>query len=90
MFDVGPRGHVKLGECALVHGARVICDSEIVIGDYALPLWNVVLMDTYRVPLGLAARRRELGKRADEATRGLPRRILRPDQSASSETSGSV
>jgi len=67
MFDVGPRGHVKLGECALVHGARVICDSEIVIGDYALLSWNVVLMDTYRVPLGLAARRRELESRADEA-----------------------
>jgi acetyltransferase-like isoleucine patch superfamily enzyme len=60
MFDVGPRGRVTLGECALVHGARVICDSEIIIGDYALLSWNVVLMDTYRVPLDLAARRREL------------------------------
>src|SRR5437762_12478120 len=60
MFDVGPRGRVKLGECALVHGARVICDSEIIIGDYALLSWNVVLMDTYRVPLGLTARRQEL------------------------------
>src|ERR671931_2287937 len=60
MFDVGPRGRVKLGEYALVHGARIICDSEINIGDYALISWNVVLMDTYRVPLGLAVRRQEL------------------------------
>src|SRR6185295_18023983 len=50
MFDVGPQGRVKLGEYALVHGARIICDAEIVIGDYSLISWNVVLMDSYRVP----------------------------------------
>jgi acetyltransferase-like isoleucine patch superfamily enzyme len=60
MFDLGPQAHVKLGDFALVHGARIICDSEIIIGDYALISWNVVLMDTYRVPRTLAARRAEL------------------------------
>jgi len=60
LFDVGLRGHVTLGECALVHGARIICDAEITIGDYALISWNVVLMDTYRVPAAIAPRRREL------------------------------
>jgi acetyltransferase-like isoleucine patch superfamily enzyme len=60
MFDVGPRGLVKLGNYALVHGARIICDSEIIIGDYALISWNVVLMDTYRVPFDAAERRKEL------------------------------
>jgi len=60
MFDVGPRGQVKLGACALVHGARIICDSKIIIGDYALISWNVVLMDTYRVPLNPLDRRKEL------------------------------
>jgi acetyltransferase-like isoleucine patch superfamily enzyme len=60
MFDVGPRGHVKLGDYTLVHGARIICDSEIIIGDYSLISWNVVLMDSYRVPLNLLERRREL------------------------------
>ena len=60
MFDVGPWGHVKLGDYTLVHGARIICDSEIIIGDYSLISWNVVLMDTYRVPLNLLDRRREL------------------------------
>src|SRR6266568_1777873 len=62
MFDVGPRGRVKLGECALVHGARIICDAEITIGDYALISWNVVLMDTYRVPLDPVNRRKELAR----------------------------
>ena len=60
MFDIGPQGRVKLGDYALVHGARIICDSEIVIGDHALISWNVVLMDTYRVPTDAAARRQEL------------------------------
>jgi len=60
MFDVGPRGRVRLGAFALVHGARIICDAEVVIGDYALISWNVVLMDTYRVPFDSRARRREL------------------------------
>jgi acetyltransferase-like isoleucine patch superfamily enzyme len=60
MFDVGPKGRVKLGDYALVHGARIICDVEILIGAYALISWNVVLMDTYRVPLEAAARRQEL------------------------------
>jgi acetyltransferase-like isoleucine patch superfamily enzyme len=51
---------VTLGEYALVHGARIICDAEVSIGDYALISWNVVLMDTHRVPLDVPGRRREL------------------------------
>jgi acetyltransferase-like isoleucine patch superfamily enzyme len=60
MFDVGPRGRVSLGEYALVHGARIICDAEVEIGDYALISWNVVVMDSYRLPLDPRERRREL------------------------------
>ncbi|MDB6018590.1 MAG: hypothetical protein JWR19_3079 [Pedosphaera sp.] len=60
MFDVGPQGRVTLGDYALVHGARIICDAEVSIGDYALISWNVVLMDTYRVPLNSHERRKEL------------------------------
>jgi acetyltransferase-like isoleucine patch superfamily enzyme len=60
MFDVGPHGRVRLGEFALVHGARIICDSEVEIGDYSLISWNVVLMDSYRIPFDQAERRREL------------------------------
>jgi acetyltransferase-like isoleucine patch superfamily enzyme len=60
MFDMGPEACVTLGTFALVHGARIICDSEIRIGEYALISWNVVLMDTYRVPRDVAGRRAEL------------------------------
>ncbi len=60
MFDVGPQGRVELGEYALVHGARIICDAEVLIGDYALISWNVVFMDTYRLPRDVPARREAL------------------------------
>jgi acetyltransferase-like isoleucine patch superfamily enzyme len=60
MFDLGPRARVKLGDFTLVHGARIICDAEIIIGDYALISWNVVLMDTYRVPMNAEQRRKEM------------------------------
>ena len=60
MFNVGPEGRVTLGDYALVHGAHIICDAEITIGAYALLSWNVVLMDSYRVPFDRLQRRREL------------------------------
>ena len=60
MFDVGPKGHVKIGAYALVHGVHLICDKEILIGDYALISWNVVLMDTYRLPFDPNTRRHEV------------------------------
>ena len=60
MFDVGPKGRVTLGDYALVHGARIICDAEVTIGDYALISWNVVLMDSYRLPAAPLERRGEL------------------------------
>jgi acetyltransferase-like isoleucine patch superfamily enzyme len=60
MFDTGPNARIRIGDYALIHGARLICDAEIDIGDYTLISWNVVLMDTYRVPLDIGERRREL------------------------------
>jgi acetyltransferase-like isoleucine patch superfamily enzyme len=56
MFDVGPSGRVTLGDFALVHGARIICDRSVNIGDHCLISWNVVVMDTHRAPRGPAAR----------------------------------
>jgi acetyltransferase-like isoleucine patch superfamily enzyme len=64
MFDVGPSGKIRLGEYALVHGAWIICDARVDIGDYALISWNVVLMDTYRASTDPQARRRELRRLA--------------------------
>jgi len=71
MFDVGSRGRVSVGEFALVHGARIVCDAEIEIGDYALISWNVVLMDTRRVPVDPCARRRALERAALHPDRRL-------------------
>lgn len=71
MFDIGPRGRVSIGEYALVHGARMTCDAAIEIGDYALISWNVLIMDSYRVSLDAAARRRELRDAAQSKPRAL-------------------
>ncbi len=69
MFDVGTRGRVGIGEFALINGAWIICDSSVQIGDFALISWNVVLMDTYRLPLEPLARRRELRRLPFRASR---------------------
>ena len=71
MFDAGPRARVRVGDFALVNGARIVCDAEVEIGDYALISWNVVIMDTYRVPADPAARRRELERAAARSPRRL-------------------
>jgi acetyltransferase-like isoleucine patch superfamily enzyme len=72
MFDVGTQGRVALGDYALVHGARIICDAEITIGDYTLVSWNVVLMDSYRVPVDPEARRDILQRVPHERPRRVP------------------
>ena len=84
MFDVGPSGRVTLGEYALVHGARIICDDEIVIGSHALISWNVVLMDTYRFSKDPDVRRAELCQLPRQGPRVLsgaaePRRVVLED-----------
>jgi acetyltransferase-like isoleucine patch superfamily enzyme len=71
VLDVGPHGQVSLGEFAFVSTARIICDSQIEIGAYALIGWNVVIMDTYRVPMDLAMRRQELERSSLQPERRL-------------------
>ncbi|MDZ8085553.1 MAG: acyltransferase [Nostoc sp. DedQUE12b] len=60
MFDLGSDAQVKVGEYALIHGARIVCDAELKIGNYALISWQVVLMDTYRLPFDIGKRRKIL------------------------------
>ena len=74
MFDLGEAARVKIGDYVLVNSARIICDSEITIGDYCLISWNVVLMDTHRLPLDPAERRLAL----QEAPSRSPRRAAAP------------
>ena len=46
MFDIGPCGRVHLGEYALVHGARIVCDAEVEIGtfDHVVDRWCIALL----------------------------------------------
>ncbi len=72
MFDFGPNAQMRIGEYVLMNGARVICDSEMTIGNHCLISWNVVLMDTYRLPINIPERRAELKALPDRT----PRRTL--------------
>jgi acetyltransferase-like isoleucine patch superfamily enzyme len=77
-LDIGPHGLVRLGEYALVTAARIICDAEVDIGDYALVSWDVILMDSYRVPLDPIERRRvACGERIADAKAARPIRLGR-------------
>lgn len=78
MLDVGPAGRVTIGEFALVHGARIICDAAVTIGDYALISWNVVLMDSYRAPVDPSARRSQLVRAASRQHAAAGEVIARP------------
>jgi acetyltransferase-like isoleucine patch superfamily enzyme len=71
MFDLGPQARASVGEFTLMNGSRLICDSQIAIGDYCLISWNTVLMDTYRAPVSPAERRLLL----EETARAFPRRV---------------
>jgi len=53
------------------YNARIICDAEIHIGNYALISWNVVLMDTYRVPVEPIERRGALEQICTRSPRRL-------------------
>jgi acetyltransferase-like isoleucine patch superfamily enzyme len=84
MFDLGPQARVTLGDFCLLNGARLICDAQISIGDYCLISWNVVLMDTYRMPVQPAARRRALElaalRQPRDASSDFPARPIRIDR----------
>lgn len=71
MFDLGPHACVHMGDFTLMNGSRIICDSEIIIGDYCLISWNTVLMDTYRAPISPAIRRPLLQRMASHPVRRI-------------------
>ena len=76
MFDVGLHGRVTLGNYVLLNGARIICDAEIEIGDYTLISWNVVLMDTYRLPFDPIERQRQLERVSERLPRHIDAEVL--------------
>jgi acetyltransferase-like isoleucine patch superfamily enzyme len=75
MFDLGENGRVKIGDYVLMNGARVICDSEITIGNHCLISWNVVLMDTHRLSTNCSSRRLEM----EQVPARFPRRLAQDD-----------
>jgi acetyltransferase-like isoleucine patch superfamily enzyme len=72
MFDVGPRGRVEVGACALLVAVRIECDLRIEIGEGSLLSWDVVLQDGYRWPLDPQQRRSELQGSLQSPVRRLP------------------
>jgi acetyltransferase-like isoleucine patch superfamily enzyme len=64
MLDLGPAASMTLGAFAMLNGPRIICDGHLSIGPHALVSWNVVIMDTWRVPFDAAARRDVLRRAA--------------------------
>jgi acetyltransferase-like isoleucine patch superfamily enzyme len=72
MFDLGPASRVTIGEFAAVVGVWFISDAGIEVGDHCLLSWNVVLMDTYRVPVDRLLRRRLLRRVAGSPGRRFP------------------
>jgi acetyltransferase-like isoleucine patch superfamily enzyme len=77
MFELGEQARASVGQYTLMNGARLICDTEITIGDYCFISWNVVIMDTYRISLNAASRRACL----EAAVRRSPRRVLATSES---------
>jgi acetyltransferase-like isoleucine patch superfamily enzyme len=57
IFDLGAQAEVEIGECSMLNGVRLICESRIRIGAYATISWNVIFMDSYRLPSDPVARR---------------------------------
>jgi len=79
MFDLGPNARVHVGDFTLMNGSRIICDSEITIGDHCLVSWNTVLMDPYRAPVSPAMRRTLLQQVASHPARRFePAEFARP------------
>src|SRR5258708_34311190 len=71
MFGLGEKARLRIGNYVLMNGARIICDQEIIIGDYCLISWNVVLMDSRRISLDAMNRRPAL----EQSVTYSPRRV---------------
>jgi acetyltransferase-like isoleucine patch superfamily enzyme len=71
MFDVGRQGRVTVGDYTLLNGARIMCEREITIEAFVFISWNVVLMDSYRMPFEPEARRTLTRQVPDQSPRGI-------------------
>ena len=60
MLDLGRRSSVQVGDYSLIHGVRISCDGPLTIGNHVLMSWQVVIMDSYRMPMEAHARQQHL------------------------------
>jgi acetyltransferase-like isoleucine patch superfamily enzyme len=84
MFDIGAAGQVVLGDFSSITGGCFVCDAQITLGAHCLISWNVVIMDSYRLPLEPRARQAALERVAATPGRiiehcGAPPRPVRID-----------
>jgi acetyltransferase-like isoleucine patch superfamily enzyme len=71
IFDLGEDACVRIGECSMLNGARLVCEGLIEIGAYATISWNVIFMDSYRLPFEPAVRRALLRQKGAHGARNL-------------------
>jgi len=57
ILDTGTSGYVSIGDFTMLNNMQIISDSRVEIGSHCLFSWNVVIMDTRRVPSSVAGRR---------------------------------
>lgn len=65
VLDTGPEAKIHVGEFTLLNSLRIICDEAVHIGSYCLFSWNVIIMDSRRVPLAPAQRAEVLRQAID-------------------------
>ena len=63
IIDTGKAGFISIGDFTMLNNMQIISDSRVEIGSHCLFSWNVLIMDTRRVPLSMI-KRRELLTRA--------------------------
>jgi acetyltransferase-like isoleucine patch superfamily enzyme len=55
-FDLGPAGRIRVGNFCYFTNAVLLCELEIVIGNYVLIGWNATIADTDFHPIAPAER----------------------------------
>jgi acetyltransferase-like isoleucine patch superfamily enzyme len=78
MFDVGPRGRVRIAPFAFANSVRIIADALVEIGEYSMLSWNVVLMDSYRATRDPASRRAALTVQSNGGRLSVDPSLARP------------
>jgi acetyltransferase-like isoleucine patch superfamily enzyme len=50
VFDFGPEARAEVGNFTLLNSVWITCDQQVSIGSHCLLSWNVMIMDSRRVP----------------------------------------